>query len=401
MPMEIIKELDKSRKKILCNIILDQIVAWPRKRFGLEGDKRIFACVALFFLCCLILWPTLYISHQPAKTSLIIAVISASITSLSFYVISRNYQYIVDQVTQALSKDEECSKEEELLHPASQLGRVDALSKPPAQLGREEGVSTPVAPLGSDLDKELSSWVRKVVNPWFQLAGSLLSIVVITVALLIVDKIEISFEYIAKFIAIFIVVFSMGQGAYWAIVSPLFTKKLSSGSLSDLRVDPLYPSRTPILLAASKFLSVAAVSDALMVTLCVISLFIVRPNFSKGNIAYPFVIVFTGYLLTTWNFLYPQLNLARIIQAAKKKALNEIRCEANKLYKRLGKLDATELERLDQIMKLYETINKGPDTMINLQALRAVIGSYLAPTIIAILGVLPWTDLLKKFHIIN
>jgi hypothetical protein len=358
--MEIVKTFQKSRDKIFCNIILDKFVIGPFK--GVNPNlKRIIACVTLFLFCFSLIRLALFIARQPSKASLAIALITASISSLSFYLISWNYSYIVNQVSEALS--------------ATQLGE--------------------------DLDGNLSAWVKAAVNPWSQFVGSLVSVIAVTVILFfIVDRTKLSSAHFAKFFALLLVVFSMGQGAYWAIVSPLFTKELSNGSLSDLDVDPLFPTRTPILIAASKFLSVAAMTDAFMVTLCLVSLFIVRPSFSKGSNIYPFIIVLVGYLLTTWNFLYPQFNLARIIQQAKKNTLNKIRSEANNLYSRFEKLSSSEFERLEQIMKLYDTISKGPDTMINLLAFRSFIGSILAPTIAGILGVIDWKSLLQRFSLL-
>ncbi len=354
--MEIVGVFQSSREKILCNLILDKLV-WP---FGKASSslKRIIGCTTLFLICFLVVVAVLWIANQPAKISLINAVIVALISSLSFYVISWNYDYILDQVREAVSS----------------------------------------SPLGNNLDGKLSSWVKKAVNPWSQLTGSLISILIIAAVLhLIVDERELSVEHLAKFTAILIVVFSMGQGGYWAIVSPLFTKELSRDTVfDDLNIDPLHPSRTPILVSASKFLSVASLTDALMVTLCLISLFVIRPRFGKGNLTYPVVMVLSGYLLTTWNFLLPQWNLARIIQRAKMNTLNEISLEANKLYSRLESLSSSEFERLEHLMKFYDDVSNGPNTMINFVALRSLIGSLLTPTVVAIIGIVDWKALLQR-----
>jgi hypothetical protein len=368
--MEIIGVFQNNRDNILCNIILDRLV-WPLKAIRPLRDaseetsaesrkksnlRRIIGCTFLFLMCFSFLTLALWLSHQAAKTSLVIAIITAAIASLSFYVISWNYDYIVDQVSEALS----------------------------------------ISPLGNDLDKRLSSWVKNATNPWYQLSGSLLSILIIAAVLyLIVNERELSLEQITKFTVILIVVFSMGQGGYWAIVSPLFTRELSNGSISELGVNPVYPSRSPILISASKFLSVASISDAVMVTLCLISLFVIRPRFSNGLI-YPVIIVLSGYLLTTWNFLLPQLNLARIIQRAKKNTLNEISLEVNKLYSRLDSLSTSEFERLEHLMKLHDAVGKGPNTMINFVASRSLVGSLLTPTLVGIIGIVDWKSLLQR-----
>lgn len=370
METTIVKVFDESREKVLCNIILERFLVGPLKRVDSDYLKRVIACASLFILSGLLLLFCLLVTRYPLKASTIIAVTSALISALSFYVISWNYEYIVDQVTKAFSGPDQA--------------------------------------LGTNLDKKLSAWVKKAVKPRYQLLGSIVSLTLIALILyVIVDIHQLSAEHFGKVLAIFIAVFSVGQGAYWAIVSPLFTRALSLGSLTELEhqeisgdagsIDPLYPHQTPLLVAASRFLSVAAITDAFVVTLCLVGLFVVRPRFTQGSsLKYTIIILLVGYFLTTWNFLYPQLNLARIIRHAKKNTLSNIRAEANKLYSKLAGLSPSDFERLDHLMKLQDSLSKGPNTMINFPALRSLIGSLLTPTIVGIIGVIDWKSLLNQ-----
>lgn len=357
--MELVEAFEEGRDGILCNLVLDRLCPF---RTLAPNTKRAIACGILFFGCFFIILLAFLIAHQSKRTSLQIAIISSTISALSFYIISWNYQYTARQVGDALS----------------------------------------VSTLGPQPTKRLISWLKKAVNPWLQFLPAVLFIVLVLVTLFIVsDRASFSFESVAKVLAVLLVTFSMGQGAYWAIVSPLFAKELSTGDEAyflDLNVDSLYPTRTPILLASSRLLSVAALSDALMVTLCLISLFVLKPSFGR-TILYPFLILLAGYLLTVWNFVYPQVNLSRIIQWAKRRTLDEIRSEASKLYQRLDKLTPTEFQRLDQLMNLHETVTKSPNTMVNLQSFRSLLGSLLTPAIVGIVGVIDWRSVLNKLPI--
>jgi hypothetical protein len=357
--MQLVQAFEEGRDGILCNLVLDLLCPF---RTLAPNTKRAIACGILFFGCFLITLLAFLIAHQSKRASLQIAIISSTISGLSFYVIGWNYQYTARQISDALS----------------------------------------VSTLGPQPTKRLISWLKKAVNPWLQLLASVLFILLVLGTLFIVsDGVSFSLESFAKVLTVVLVSFSLGQGAYWAIVSPLFAKELSTGDEAyflDLKVDSLYPTRTPILLAASRLLSVAALSDALMVTLCLISLFVLKPSFGE-TILYPLLILLAGYLLTLWNFAYPQLNLSRIIQWAKRRTLDKIRSEASKLYQRLDELTPSEFERLDQLMNLHESVTRSPNTMVNLQAFRSLLGSLLTPAIVGIIGVIDWRGVLHNLPI--
>jgi len=188
----------------------------------------------------------------------------------------------------------------------------------------------------------------------------------------------------------------MSQGGYWAIVTPLMTRKLAQGDVLEIGVHSLYPSKTPILVAVSKVLSIFAIWDAVMITLCLIGLFALRPDFNRSSILYLVALVLAGYLVTSWTFLYPQFNLAQVIKRAKENTLLQIQRESNRLYKRLGKLGNADFGRLKHLMELHESVNRAPNTVISLSGLRSFFGSLIAPTIVAIFGVWNWESMLQK-----
>ncbi len=123
-----------------------------------------------------------------------------------------------------------------------------------------------------------------------------------------------------------------------------------------------------------------------MVTLCLIGLFALRLDLSEGNVLYFLILVFIGYLFTSWTFLYPQFNLAQVVKRAKEKTLHQIQRESSRLYEEPDELENADIERLKHLMELHEAVSRAPNTMISFSGLRAFIGSLITPTIVAVLG---------------
>ncbi len=355
--MEFTKEFRECRKRILCNIVLDKFVGWPFKRFD-NGARRILALGFLFLIFETIELLVLVIIREPIPPVFVASLIAALIASLSIYVVSWCYQYTLEQTEAAIS--------------------ISALDK--------------------IVDNRSADWLRKRVNPWTQILTSVVLIILAVLAVYVIEgKVDFPFESnVATFVALSLVVFGMGQGGYWAIVAPLMTRKLAQGDVPEIGIYSLYLSKTPILVAVSKVLSVFAIWDAVMVTLCLIGLFVLRPDFGRGSILYLIALVLGGYLVTSWTFLYPQFNLARVVERVKENTLLQIQLESNRLYKRLGKLENADFERLKHLMELHESVNRGPNTVISLSGLRSFFGSLIGPTIVAILGVWDWDSMLQK-----
>lgn len=355
--MEFIKEFHECGKRVLCNTVLDELVGRPFKRFD-TGIRRILALGLLFLLFEIIELLVLVLIQEPIPPVFVASLIAALVASLSIYVVSWCYQYTLEQVEAAIS----------------------------------------ISALGKTVEKRLVDWLRKAVNPWTQLLTSVVSIILVVLAVYVIeDKVGLPFNCnVATFVALSLVTLGMGQGGYWAIMTPLMTRELRRGDVSEIGIYPLYPSKSPILVAVSKVLSVFAIWDAVMVTLCLIGLFALRTDFSRGSILYLAVLVLAGYLITSWTFLYPQFNLAQVVQRAKESTLLQVQRESNRLYEELGKLENVDFERLKHLMELHETVSREPKTVISFSGLRSFLGSLITPTIVAILGVLDWASILQK-----
>lgn len=231
--MEFINEFRESRKRVLCNIVLDRLADWPFKRFN-TGIRRILALALLFTLFEIIELLVLVIIRQPVIPALIISLVVALIASLSFYVVGWCYQYTLEQTEAAIR----------------------------------------ISTLGRNVEKRLADWLRKTVNPWIQLITSVVSIILFVLVFYVIPisiysnqefnkilgqssvlyklvpflseksiverRVGFPFKWnFATFVFVSLVIFGMSQGGYWAIVTPLITRELKRSDISEIRVYPL------------------------------------------------------------------------------------------------------------------------------------------------------------------
>jgi hypothetical protein len=185
------------------------------------------------------------------------------------------------------------------------------------------------------------------------------------------------------------------EGVYWAVVTPLFARGLQRVDISEFGTVPLYPHKTPFLVAMSRVLSVFAILVAVMVTLLLLGLTAFHSYFGTGSILYLKVLVLLGYLLTLWTFLYPHVKLANLVKRGKERTLLRIRHEINRIYEKIDKPESADFELLKHLMGLHETVSKGPNTVISFASLRAFIGSIITPTIVAGLSIY-WKSIFQK-----
>ena len=192
------------------------------------------------------------------------------------------------------------------------------------------------------------------------------------------------------YVSLSLVLLGMGQGGYWAIVTPLLFKHLEQMDQGEIDLDQLQPSKTLTLVFASKVLSIYAMLDALMVTLYLLFFIALHPDFSESSLYYSFGIVLFSYLVTAWTFVFPQYCLSRFIRRAKATTLQRIQGATERIYKDFENLDNTGLERLSNLISLYEKVNKTPNTVLDFSSVRSFSGSVIIPTVVVVLGNINW-----------
>ena len=337
--------------KILANIILYKLFGWPFKKYKIN-TKRIYSFFLFFFVILTIeslIFKLLKVNID--KTLLVLLFSSSLIGCLSFYVISWAYQSTYLKL--------------------KEMGNIPSISE--------------------RLNKQMLTWVKKITMLWKQL---LFSIITITLSLYIINytsfKLILPFQNnIATNIAFSFEIFGLSHGVYWAILTPISTRIIRFSDFSETIFHPIYPNKNPILFQLSKNLSMFAILDAIIVTLCIISSLFLDIENSENYKLYIILIVIQGYIITSWTFLFPQYNLSKIISKHKKMNLTKISSEIKRIYNNdLEKIKDDNIVRLANLTTLYSVIKNQPITMIDFSGLKLFIGSLMAPTIVAIIGVL-------------
>jgi len=349
--MEFITEIRKCGKRVLCNLVLEKSTGWLSRQYG-EGFRRFVGLCLLFIIYESITLLFLVLFRMPVQSLWVASLLTSLIGSLSFYVVSWCYQYSLEKIETASS----------------------------------------ITTIGANIEKRMVEWLRKIVNIWIQF---FVSVLYVSLVFLTIYTIKGTIS-IPSLFGLVLASFGMGQGGYWAVMGPLLTKELSRGDVSEIGHYPLYPNKTPILVAFSKVMAVYGIWDTIMVTLCVVTILVSSPDSKIGTTLYLWIFVISGYGITLWNFLYPQINLAIVLHNAKQNTLLQIQLETNKLYEEIGKLGNTDFERLKHLMELHDAVEQSPNTMINLSGITSFIGSLITPTAVALFGVLDWKSLLQK-----
>jgi hypothetical protein len=337
--------------KILANIILYKLFGWPFKKYKIN-TKRIYSFFLFFFVILTIeslIFKLLKVNID--KTLLVLLFSSSLIGCLSFYVISWAYQYTYLKL--------------------KEMGNIPSISE--------------------RLNKQMLTWVKKITMLWKQL---LFSIITITLSLYIINytsfKLILPFQNnIATNIAFSFEIFGLSHGVYWAILTPISTRIIRFSDFSETIFHPIYPNKNTILFQLSKNLSMFAILDAIIVTLCIISSLFLDIENSENYKLYIILIVIQGYIITSWTFLFPQYNLSKIISKHKKMNLTKISSEIKRIYNNdLEKIKDDNIVRLANLTTLYSVIKNQPITMIDFSGLKLFIGSLITPTIVAIIGIL-------------
>lgn len=350
--MELPIEWRKSRENVLVILILDKIAARLFKKYSLSTG-RILGTVFLFLLFEFIQIITMLIAKRPIEPVLWASLMVSCITCLCFFSIASCHQYALELW-------------ETNIQTTSFRGTTEML---------------------------LINWLKTSANLRYQILASII-LVISTLSYSLIFHIFVN-QWDA---IIFVSLIAMGgaQGLYWGITTPLMTTILSKTPVSDFENDPLYPSRSPILMALSKMLIVFATWIAFLTTLIIIFMLFVQPQFQGNGTVYLLILIGVSYLVCTWTFVYPQFNLSQIIRQIKENTLFQIQSEINQIYQSLHKLDQPAFERLKNLMELHEIVSKRSNTLVDLSTFQIFVGSFFTPTLAAIIGVIDWHNLLQK-----
>jgi len=206
----------------------------------------------------------------------------------------------------------------------------------------------PLSGLGSrQVDSQFREWLRDVTNPYWQLLASG-GIVAVVVSLTYVfrDNIVLGYEHnAATFLGWGLALFWLAQGGYWAVIATFATRFFATVESESISASPVYPSGSPVLRLVSHLISIYLRWVAAVLTIALGFFFAAHPELDSAGSLGLAAMMFSIYGITTWIFVYSQLNLRKAILRARERILEVLVGELDSLGRQLLTLETCDLER--------------------------------------------------------
>jgi hypothetical protein len=354
---KLVRLLSEARSKILACLVLDRIgTLFSRQQ---AQTKRAARAVALFFVLEFILLVVITLLEGRELPAVILPVLLTSITTaFALYVFVDGFGPIVGQL-------------EPILDDPSSEEHINAVIK---------------------------DWLTKATSSplqWF--FPSLLTVLGLTALFILQHLPQPPFAIsLSSYVALGLAALAVGHAGYWALVLPTIARQLYQLSARELKVFPLDPGRTPSLLATSRALGKSALLGAVVITLCMVTFFSLRPATTSTSTWSLFLLLVLGYLIASYEYFYPQFHFARIIQREKDHSIHELQATLSKYWARRDTLDNDDFARIDHLLALIKTLEGGKDTTIDFASLRSYLVSLLTPTLTYLGGTIDWTAVLQR-----
>ena len=198
--------------------------------------------------------------------------------------------------------------------------------------------------VSNQLKRKIINWIKAWKNPISQCLLFAFLVVSAIIILVCVDQTtESGFMRYPIDVYIFIPIIIFGsQGIYWGIAISTMADCIDSEDLVST-THPLYYNRSPIIISMSNILAEYSVRTAILITLDIIILVILRSEIHDDAFIYPVVGNLLGYIVSVWIFLAPQFKFSALIRKAKEITLLKLESEIFLLQeKSTGKKDEFE-----------------------------------------------------------
>ncbi len=342
-----VDEFRRARKKILSVVIIDFLGSWLFSPKNVKS-KKIKAYIILSLIIFVLMLLTFLSVQIPIEPVLVPSFIATMICSLCIFALHWCYEATLDRLDSTIE-------------------------------------ATTIA---QNTQKRLADWVKASMSPRIQIFTSIAFASFTLVSLATMENIiGLPFDFgQAMVLAFFISFIGGGQGAFGAFIMPLLVKQIKQGDISDIEFYGVNPSQTPLFLALSWLYSAYALLLAILFSSVLILLFSLQADFGSANIWPPIFLIFIGYVMGAWTFLYPQYSMSKIIRRAKELSLKPIRNEISRIYRDYSEHGKGDYDRLKNLMELYETVSKSPNSVISIGSLWSYFWSLITPVIVAIVG---------------
>ena len=247
-------------------------------------------------------------------------------------------------------------------------------------------------------NKQVISWFKNVPSLRLQIIISIINILIMVFSLNLISSSGLApFQiHTAYYIALGFIGFSLPQGVIWGLLTPTSINQIYKIKSNELFAYRLNPSQTPIIIALSRVLSNYALDFAIVTTICLLAVIALKPTNATTTIGL-FIVLFVGYLVSSYTFFRSQYLLSIIIRREKDYSIDQINIELNRYWNRLGKLDKASFEKMNNLIHLVSVVQSTKNTAIDLSSTRSYFSSLIIPTITYAAGVIDWAQVLKYF----
>ena len=336
-------EVENLRKRVLAFAILDGL----GKPFNRLVDKQIAGYLVLIIMCTSIMM-SMSIQANKLSISIFLAIILTSVTTASAL-----YSVIL------------------LFRKAA--GWLD------------DALSDPIC--AAQVNSEIVKWLKNIGSYWTQIIIAVISVIV-AIVLANVSHVFFNQEFLnnnASYFAVAIIGFSLGQGAYWSnrVLNILrIIKEIDNKLLCLYKIDP---SKSEFLISLARTYRLYMVTSALLITLSVGILIFAGVDLNSKSTWIPVSLSVIGYIGTLRVFIVSQLAFSSIIRNEKRKSINIVQSEINKLIAEYTLFDLAKSDMLKSHCAVLKMINKAPNSMLNLKSTWTLFGTLITQSVLFIM----------------
>ena len=256
-------------------------------------------------------------------------------------------------------------------------------------------------------EEKINSWIDKYVKIKPQLSFSLIVSIVVTITIYLIDvNYSLPFETITPtFIVIFILLFHLAQGVYWAVLSPFIVKKLVNSNNKDIKIYYFDPFNTILYHSVEKIFSFFTLCINIIVTLCLIGFLSLKPDLKSSSILFIVFLIVLGYIISFYTSVMPKVWFSKLVEKQLLYIKNDMQSKAIEYTEKMQFTDKFEVISIDDINKLkiitelHKLMSESVPLPFSLENITKFVLDGLFPIIIAIIGIVDWNTILPNFPI--
>jgi hypothetical protein len=323
-----------------------------------EGNKKFLAFITWFYVLLFMFFSVLFVSNGTLEVYVFPLILAALVSSLSLYVIDRAYHYCLRNLNEVITS----------------------------------------STFSESVEQRLLEWVDKNVRLRPQIIFSIITSIVLTLLFYVIDFMHgLPFDttHIIFFI-MFIVVFFVSQGLYWAILTPLIVKVLIDSEQSEIQVFIFNPNQTSIFTALQRIYSFFTLLINLIVTIILLGFLSLKPDFNTGKILIVGFWIVLGYVISFYTSYMPRIWFSDMLEHKVQISLNKIEHFINQRYMDFESLSCEELEELEIIINLHQRIIDNTKSKLRVESIISFLGNGIMPTIVAVIGIVDWSKVIPN-----